>query len=314
MTDRKLISICIPAYKRIDFLQRLLKSIAVQEFRDFEVVVTDDSPDENVQILCTEYSSKFLLFYYRNEQPLGTPENWNEALRKANGQWIKLMHDDDWFSDQYSLKNFADETARNPDASFFFSAYTNLYEDGRTENVFPSHYRMRSLQKHPTTLISKNIIGPPSVSLTKNDQRLVYDKNLKWLVDIDYYIRYLSKAQSVFINKTLVNVGLGSHQVTVDCVRQRPVEIPENFYLLNKMGVRSLRNIWIYDAWWRLMRNLEITNESEIRMSGFPGEIPLVIRSMISWQKKIPRRLLKMGLFSKCCMSVHCMLNRMHIR
>ncbi|MGZ5190970.1 MAG: glycosyltransferase family 2 protein, partial [Flavisolibacter sp.] len=34
------VSICIPAYKRPDFLIRLLDSIRVQTFKDFEVIVT----------------------------------------------------------------------------------------------------------------------------------------------------------------------------------------------------------------------------------------------------------------------------------
>ncbi len=55
------ISICIPAYKNSNFLNRLLMSINSQLFRDFEVVVTDDSPDESVKELCLKYESKFTL-------------------------------------------------------------------------------------------------------------------------------------------------------------------------------------------------------------------------------------------------------------
>jgi glycosyltransferase involved in cell wall biosynthesis len=43
-----LISICIPAYKRTEFLQRLLDSIDIQTFKNFEVIVTDDSPGNDV--------------------------------------------------------------------------------------------------------------------------------------------------------------------------------------------------------------------------------------------------------------------------
>lgn len=47
-----LISICIPAYKNTDYLSVLLQSVAVQTFRDFEVVVSDDSPTDEVETLC----------------------------------------------------------------------------------------------------------------------------------------------------------------------------------------------------------------------------------------------------------------------
>jgi GT2 family glycosyltransferase len=50
-----LISICIPAFKRTDFLKRLLDSIAVQTFRDYEVVLSDDSPGEEVRDFTRHY-------------------------------------------------------------------------------------------------------------------------------------------------------------------------------------------------------------------------------------------------------------------
>ena len=128
MTETVLISICIPAYKRVDFLKRLLDSIEIQRFRSFEVVVTDDSPDENVQLLCAAFREKFSLHYQRNTSPLGTPENWNEAIRLAKGKWIKLMHDDDWFASADSLQAFAEAVGKHPNGRFFFSAYRNLYE------------------------------------------------------------------------------------------------------------------------------------------------------------------------------------------
>ena len=39
------VSICVPAYKNPVGVERLLESIKVQSFTDYEVVVTDDSPD-----------------------------------------------------------------------------------------------------------------------------------------------------------------------------------------------------------------------------------------------------------------------------
>ena len=37
MVDIPIISICIPAFKRIEYLRRLLDSIAIQTFTDYEV-------------------------------------------------------------------------------------------------------------------------------------------------------------------------------------------------------------------------------------------------------------------------------------
>src|SRR5438128_12549487 len=93
-----LISICIPAYKRTVELKRLFNSIVIQTFKDFEIVITDDSPEESVAILCNEYRSKLPIAYYKNKIRLGSPANFNQSIAKATGEWIKMMNDDDWFA------------------------------------------------------------------------------------------------------------------------------------------------------------------------------------------------------------------------
>jgi hypothetical protein len=86
--------------------------------------VTDDSDGTGVNDLCKEYSNKLVIEYYKNLIPLGTPENWNEAVRRANGQWIKIMHDDDWFTGPDSLGLFA-SAAQSSGDDFIFSDYQN---------------------------------------------------------------------------------------------------------------------------------------------------------------------------------------------
>ena len=315
MPEKKLISICIPAYKRAGFLKRLLDSILDQDCNDFEVIVTDDSPGNEIEILCLQFEKKIPLTYRKNASTLGTPENWNESVRHARGEWIKLMHDDDWFAGPGSLSSFSDAIKINPDASFIFSAYKNVYlDEERVKDVFLPAFRFKQLSIDPASLFSSNVIGPPSVTIYKKREDTGFDKNLKWLVDIDFYIRYLKNSKPVYINKPLVNVGIGSQQVTMDCFRQRKIEIPEGFYLLNRTGQGVLKNIMVYDAWWRLLRNLEIKNTDEIIESGYSGPLPEVIRSMVRAQKKLPGFLLKTGITSKTFMFMHYIFNRKRIK
>lgn len=316
MNKSPFFSICIPTYKRLDYLKRLLDSISIQTFKDFEVIITDDSPGLDVQEFYQQYARNFAIVYQKNPVALGTPQNWNEAITLANGEWIKLMHDDDWFASIDSLQIFYASVKNNPQATFFFSDYCNHnLQKGIKDNVHLGAFRQYMLNKNPATLFSKNVIGPPSVTLHKSDRSILYDAKTKWVVDIDFYIQYLNNNKSFHINQVLINVGIGVDQVTQDCFRKREVEIPENFYLLNKIGITNLQNIIVYDAWWRLMRNLQIKTADDIFVAGYSGKIPKVINSMISWQSRIPSSLLKNGLISKACMILNYLFNynRIHI-
>src|SRR5665213_695549 len=192
MKSAPLISICIPAYKHVEYLRRLLDSIAIQDFKGFEVVITDDSPDNSVETLLKEYRSIANLNYYKNEQPLGTPENWNEAIRRSSGTWIKLMHNDDWFNTSDALQAFYHKVQQNPNSDFFFSAFQNVEANsGKTEVVKMSATNKAFLKSDPYHLLKKVYIGNPSCTLVRNGLDIFYDKRYKFIVDFDYYIRFI---------------------------------------------------------------------------------------------------------------------------
>ena len=303
------ISICIPAYKRVDYLRRLLVSINEQTFKDFEVIITDDSPDDSVSTLLNEMQLLYSYQYLKNTPALGTPANWNRGLAIARGTWIKLMHDDDWFSTPNALQRFADESKKS-NAGFIFSAFNNVKEGQSPTPVFCSSFRLKIIRDNPVTLVAKNAIGPPSVVMHKKDPSYEYDSRMKWLVDMDFYMRFLSSHTIQYIPETLINIVISSSQVTQTASLVPEVEIPEHLLLADKTGIYQLRNPIIYDAWWRLFRNLGVRSEMDIRKAGYQKSVPKTIQKMIRFQSRIPARILKIGIISKFLMLACYLVNR----
>jgi len=303
-----IISICIPAYKRIDYLKRLLGSIEIQKFKDYEVIIADDSNDHSVEELLKEFNGKFEIKYFKNEKALGTPANWNHAISKATGEWIKLIHDDDWFANEHSLEKFA--LATNNNNKFIFTAYCNKTEiTNNTEMMFFNENLKTTILKNPLLLLAKNIIGPPSVTLFHNSIKDIYDEGLKWRVDIEYYIRNISKGiDFVYINEPLINVGVSESQVTNYCLNVPSVEIPEMYILLSKYGTSPLKNIMVYDAYWRILRNTNTNSKSKLESFG-QTNWPAVILSMVELQSKFNQSTLRNGVISKTLMGISYIYN-----
>ena len=304
-----LISICIPAYKRVFYLKRLLESIKTQTFTDYEVIVTDDSPDDSVQQLCMQYSDQLPMNYSKNQYALGTPENWNEGIRKAKAEWIKIMHDDDWFSRADSLSQFYRLAVASPVTDFVFSG-SSIFEHDQFKSDFKiNSFQVRLLHKDPRNLFHRNFIGPPSVILHRNHQHLRYDNRMKWLVDVDFYIRFLQLFPNFqFTRETLVNVGFNEGQVTRQVLHDKKVVIPETLLLLQKTGDDFFKQIWNYDFAWRLMRNYGIVSEEELRnLCPETVQTPLstAFPHILKAQRRIPKRLLMLGLFSKIFMFIN---------
>lgn len=154
--------------------------------------------------------------------------------------------------------------------------------------------------------MAANRIGPPSVVIFKKEDSLYFDRRMQWLVDIDFYIRYLKKyPPAEYIPQNLVQIGISASQVTRRSFGNPEIEIPERFLLGEKLNYSEIRQISVFDSWWRFLRNLSIRDPDQIKQSGYQGKIPEFITAMIKAQQKIPVSLLKTGLFSKIFMFLH---------
>lgn len=297
------ISICIPAYKRLPYLKRLLASIAEQSYKHYEIIVSDDSDDESVYTFLQSYNNLVPIQYFKNSPSLGTPANWNAAISKAKGDWIKLMHDDDWFSTNDSLQKFADATLYGP--KFIYSSYSNFIEtEERHQPVLHNKTQLNRILRQPLLLLSENIIGPPSVTMFHKSILEKYDERMKWRVDLEYYIRVLLKEKEVYpIQDTLIHVGVSESQVTNSCLNVPNVEIPEGHILLDKYGTTPLNNIIVFDAWWRILRNCQIRSEKDLTQFG-DTHWPLSIINMVHLQSKFSSAQLKNGFISKILMTL----------
>ncbi|MEO6894025.1 MAG: hypothetical protein ABI136_03260, partial [Ginsengibacter sp.] len=80
------------------------------------------------------------------------------------------------------------------------------------------------------------------------------------------------------------------------------VQIPENIIFLNEQKKDILKNVVVFDYYWRLMRNLKIDSEEKLLSYLDAVKPDRQIISMIQFQKKIPASLMKIGVVSKVCM------------
>lgn len=303
MTNEPFISICIPAYKRVDYLKRLLGLISSQTYKNFEVVITDDSGNDNtVENFIKTSNFNFKILYVKNPVPLGSPLNWMESFKHANGEWIKIMHDDDGFASDEALASFI--SAIDSDTDCLFSGYIVQDEVNKSSSILSiTKSAFLRFQKHPHRLFAKNVIGPPSVMLFKKTLTEQFDARLKWIVDWEFYIRLALKYNLKYINKALILVSYNDSQITNNCTLNPAVEIPEIMIFYTKYRDVLFKDIVLFDAWWRLIRNLRIRSKNDFA-AHTNLELPKPILTIIMFQSIFPYHLLKIGIFSKMYMSI----------
>lgn len=185
------ISICIPTYEMHgvgpQMLSRCLDSVNRQSFKDIEIIVSDNSKDNGVYDVCRSYPVRYL----RNPI-IGMAANTNNGIKKAQGELIKILYQDDYLAPD-SLKDISD--VFGPKTSWLIQACSN--------------------NPKPFFSKSENTLGSPSVLTIRNKDPLLFDEDLSWVLDLDYYKRMFDLyGQPKILNKVGVIMGLGAWQHT----------------------------------------------------------------------------------------------------
>ena len=89
-----MISLIVATVNRVDELDRLLSSLEAQSFREFEVIVVDQNPDDRLLPLFRDHHR---LTIQHLHSALGLSRARNVGLRAASGALIAVPDDDCWY-------------------------------------------------------------------------------------------------------------------------------------------------------------------------------------------------------------------------
>ena len=133
MAKKVLISVIVPVYNLENEALKCLWSLALQKFKDFEVVVIDDGSTDNSLSILKKFAKKdkrFLVFHKKNGV-LSSARNF--GLKKARGEFISFVDGDDNVDPGF-LEELYNSTIKNG-AEVSISGYTNFFKEKMTDFV-----------------------------------------------------------------------------------------------------------------------------------------------------------------------------------
>jgi glycosyltransferase involved in cell wall biosynthesis len=137
-----LVSICIPTYNRPDYLWRAVGSCLAQTYSHFEVVITDNSTNDQTADAakkCTDPRVR----YYKNDGNIGTEASCNRAVSLSGGKYIKFLMDDDLLRPR-CLEFMVKVLEENPTAGIATAPMDLIDENDR--RIYPRFYAFRIMR------------------------------------------------------------------------------------------------------------------------------------------------------------------------
>jgi len=127
-----LVSVVITTYNSSNFVVEALDSVAIQAWKELELIITDDCSVDDTQAVCRLWLKKNGHRFVRTdlltvERNAGISANANRGLQVAKGEWIKFLAVDDSLKVNCIEDNMS-YIARHPEIRVLFSK-VEVYRD-----------------------------------------------------------------------------------------------------------------------------------------------------------------------------------------
>jgi glycosyltransferase involved in cell wall biosynthesis len=228
--DLMKISVAIPAYEMagrgFEMLTYALYSISIQELKDYEIVVSDHSINNDLYTLCS--NSYLPIKYIRNVNQRGSSSaNINNAIKYCSGDLIKILCQDDYLADGNALGKTV--AAFDESTNWLVSSY--LHTKDRIK-YFNQHDPVWNNQMY-----RNNTFGTHSCLTIRNNNPILFDENLIFYMDCEYYYRLFQKygKPKLLLEPTVVQL-LHADQVSNTLITES-LEQEELNYVLRKHEV-----------------------------------------------------------------------------
>jgi len=236
-----LVTVIITTYNREIYLETAIKSVILQTYRNIEIIIVDDGSDTNYgQQICNKYP-KIKYFYKLNG---GVSSARNFGIRKAKGEYIAFLDDDDFWGKskiEKQIKIFA----INPLIDCVHSSAAIVDQNGeltgeligaaqnkvdkRSGYVFWNALGVW-IVKSPTPLIRRKVF----------QQDLLFDESILAGEDFDFYQRMFYRHKVYYIDEPLAFYRQYPNEKRLSLQNEKYIGIEEKMYSnFKKMGIRN---------------------------------------------------------------------------
>ena len=93
---KPLLTVVIPVYNVEKYLNRCLKSILVQEWKNYDIILVDDGSTDRSPQICDDYVKAYDFISVIHKENGGLSEARNTGLSQAKGEYVYFPDSDDW--------------------------------------------------------------------------------------------------------------------------------------------------------------------------------------------------------------------------
>lgn len=219
-----MLTIGIPTFNGCEYIEECIEKILIQSdlLDQIEILVCDNASNDDTENIMHNYINKYphVISYIKHDSNLGADRNYWSCIENAQGKFVHLMGDDDYYTDNglfrvVDLLHKYDELDAICLSNNFLNTLNNKIienTENRTDDLYCQSGEMFFLSEDLKTLTASNIVVNRLKCLQiKNIQKL-FGTNWFHLGILTEIIKPTSKAYVFNFSNPIVTVRIGNQR------------------------------------------------------------------------------------------------------
>ena len=131
------VSIIIPVYQVVDYLDQCVQSVMEQTYHDLEIILVDDGSKDDCPLLCDTWAQKDARIRVIHKANGGLSDARNAGMAVATGDWISFVDGDDWIAAEMIEKMLS--CALQEQSDIVACSIMLAYDDDSSKNHMLGH-------------------------------------------------------------------------------------------------------------------------------------------------------------------------------
>ncbi|MBD5431903.1 MAG: glycosyltransferase [Lactobacillus sp.] len=208
MLSQPLLTVIMPVYNMEKYLSRALDKLAVQEERNFKLLIINDGSTDKTHEIAESYRNKFIHFELVDKPNGGLSDARNVGMSLVDTPYFTFHDGDDWVDPGYTaffVKAFAD----HPTAAMVSCGFWIDSQRHNSSHAVDKKKESGMLTKWETYEKMTNIFGSPVKGYTWNKgyltdvvrkYNLTFVKDLAFMEDQIFNVKYVSLTNGYYFS------------------------------------------------------------------------------------------------------------------
>lgn len=208
--DNSLVSIIIPIYNVEQYLDRCIKSVINQTYKNIEIILVDDGSTDKCPEICDQYAQKDNRIVVIHKENGGLSSARNAGMKVLKGEYMLFVDSDDWIKEntveellQIAIEHDVDFVRFTPVTANHPQKEDGTPVDFGTEDFMENGiYDREKIRKDifPRLFVTSQLTMGPIVAAWRSlyKSKFLLDNNLYFYEDIKYSEDAIFSARVVY--------------------------------------------------------------------------------------------------------------------